>query len=350
MLGGGIFVTQNKELPGSYINFVSSRTVSNNDVGERGTVAIVYPLTVSDTAGKVVTVTKAEFATNSKELLGAEYSDASMLVFREIFRHASKIHVFNSKNVSENVTSTALNALETYQFDVLAAYTATKDDITEYTSRIKTWREDYGKKCQVVVYNTDKCDYEGVVNVVNTVTDSGADAHALVAWVAGALAGAQSYESCTNMLYDGEYDISTPDTQSELIAHLKAGDFAFHLVYDEVRVLEDINTLVTYTTEKSEDFKYNQTIRVLDQIANDIARIFNQSYLGKVPNDASGRASFAGRVVAHHKTLETLRAIEDFDAESVTVTQGDSKKAIVVEDTVKPVSAMSQLYMTVYVE
>lgn len=350
MLGGGIFVTQNKTLPGSYINFVSSRTVTNTDVGTRGTVAMIYPLSVTATKGKVVTVTKEDFASNSKTLLGAEYSDATMKVFREIFRHANKLYVYNSNGITEKLYETGLGALETYSFDVLAVYSKTAADITACTTKIKTWRDSYGKKCQAVVFNTASCDYEGVVNVTNKVNDAGADEHALVAWVAGALAGAQAYESCTNMLYDGEYDITTPDTQAQLEAHLAAGDFVFHQVYDEVRVLEDINTLTTTTTDKGEDFKWNQTIRVLDQIANDIARIFNTQYLGKVPNDASGRASFAGRVVAHHKTLETLRAIEDFDASLVTVTQGDSKKAIVVEDTIKPVNAMSQLYMTVYVE
>lgn len=36
MLGGGTFVTQNKTLPGAYINFVSA-TTNNNGMSERGT-------------------------------------------------------------------------------------------------------------------------------------------------------------------------------------------------------------------------------------------------------------------------------------------------------------------------
>lgn len=350
MLGGGIFVTQNKELPGSYINFVGARTVTSSNVGERGVVAIVYPLESAATSGQVITITSEEFLSNSQNLLGADYTDDSMLVFREIFRHANKIHVFNSNGITENVTTTALDALETYEFNVLAAYTNVSADITTYCARIKSWRDNYGKKVQVVIFNTTEQDYEGIVNVVNSPTDNNLDSHALVAWVAGALAGAQVNESCTNMAYDGEYEIATPDTQSDLIAHMAAGDFVFHRVYDDIRVLEDINTLTTFDDDKTEDFRYNQTIRVIDQIANDIARIFNTRYLGKVPNDASGRASFAGAVVAHHKELETLRAIEDFDATLVKVTQGASKRAIVVEDAIKVVNAVSQLYMTVYVE
>ena len=37
MLGGGTYVTQNKVLPGAYINFVSAAGISSN-LGERGRV------------------------------------------------------------------------------------------------------------------------------------------------------------------------------------------------------------------------------------------------------------------------------------------------------------------------
>ena len=42
MLGGGIFVTQNKTLPGSYINVVNSTAVAST-FGDRGVVAIALP-------------------------------------------------------------------------------------------------------------------------------------------------------------------------------------------------------------------------------------------------------------------------------------------------------------------
>ena len=74
-------------------------------------------------------------------------------------------------------------------------------------------------------------------------------------------------------------------TQTQLEQAIDDGKFIFHKVGDEVHVLEDINTLVTTTDEKGDDFKSNQTIHVLDQIANDIAALFNTKYLGSIPND-----------------------------------------------------------------
>lgn len=124
----------------------------------------------------------------------------------------------------------------------------------------------------------------------------------------------------------------------------------FHRVDEAVRVLTDINSFISITDEKSSDFSSNQTIRVLDQIANDIAVLFGKKYLGKVPNDAAGRISLWNDIVKHHTELQDIRAIENFSGENVTVEKGDTKKSVVVTDYVTPVNAMEQLYMTVYVQ
>ena len=345
MLGGGVFVTQNKTLPGSYINFVNvSRATAS--LGERGVVAI--PLALNKAAGKVIEVNRTDFITKSVDLIGVEATSKEAAPLREIFKNANKIYVYDIG--TGGTVAEVVAALEPYEFNVLCAYTDVAEDITAYITAVKSWRDDIGKKCQVVTYNTSKADHEGVINVVSTVSDEDVPAYALTAWVAGAEAGCNINESCTNKLYDGEYTIVTDKTQSQLEACIKAGEIAFHLVYGEVRLLEDINTLVTVSTDKGEDFKYNQTIRVIDQIANDIAKLFNTKYLGKIPNNAAGRVSLWGDIVKHHKELERLQAIENFDATALTVVQGSTKKSVVVNDVVTVVNAMAQLYMTVVVQ
>ena len=106
---------------------------------------------------------------------------------------------------------------------------------------------------------------------------------------------------------------------------------------------------MTTSDTKGDIFKDNQTIRVIDQIANDIAVLFNTKYLGVVPNDAAGRISLWTDIVKHHEQMQDIRAIENFSDEDVTVAQGDTKKAVVVNDAVTVVNAMSKLYMTVTV-
>lgn len=342
-LGGGVWVTQNKVLPGSYINIVSASKATAT-VGERGVVAI--PLKLGKAPGTVITITRQEFIKDSQTLLGVEFSSEEAKPLRELFAHAVKAYIYDMGD--EGTASDAIAALEPYDFNILAAYTYTAGDVTQYITAIKSWRDDMGKKCQVVVYNQDKPDYEGVINVKSTVAEG--DTHALVAWVAGAQAGANVNESCTNMKYDGEYDVTCNLTQTQLEQAITNGDFVFHLVYGDVCVLEDINSLVTTTAEKGEDFKSNQTIRVIDQIANDIAKLFNTKYLGKIPNNASGRVSLWADIVSHHRQLEEIQAIENFDSSLVTVEQGNTKKAVVVNDVITPVNAMAQLYMTVVIQ
>ena len=336
MLGGGVFVTQNKVLPGAYLNFVNASTASNA-VGERGIVAIALPLNKS--AGEVIELTASDFATS-------DFKDE--IVLREIFRRANKVYIYDL-GTSGTVTE-AVSALEAYDFNILCAYTNTTVDVTTYINTVKNWRDNMGKKCQVVVYNQTTPDHEGVINVVSTVADDEIDSHALIAWVAGAEAACDINSSCTNMLYDGEYTVYVDKTQKQLEDCIKAGQIAFHLVYGEVRLLEDINSLTTITDDKGEDFKYNQTIRVIDQIANDIAKLFNTKYLGRIQNNESGRVSLWGDIVKHHRELESLGAIENFDATLVTVVQGDTKKSVVVNDVITVVNSMAQLYMTVVVQ
>ena len=168
----------------------------------------------------------------------------------------------------------------------------------------------------------------------------------LVYWVLGLIAGSPINGSATNKLYDGELDIDTDYTQAQLEACIDAGEFVLHKVGNDVRVLVDINSLTTTTTDKGDLFKANQTIRVIDDMANQIAATFNTKYLGIVPNDDDGRAALWADIVGYCRELDRIRAIENFDEESVTVEQGNSKRAVLVNCALTIINAMEQLYMT----
>ena len=250
--------------------------------------------------------------------------------------------------VEDTTYQTYLDKMEAYTFNAMGC-PSNKSTIAElFAAFCKRMRDDAGKKFQVVCFR-NLADYEGVVSVKNTIVGQ-TDDPALIPWATGVVAGTAVSKSATNMDYDGEYSVDTDYTQTELENGIKEGSFMFHQVDEKVVVLEDINSFISITDEKSSDFSSNQTIRVLDQIANDIAGLFGKKYIGKVPNDASGRVSLWNDIVKHHMELQNIRAIENFNPDNVTVVQGDTKKAVVVTDYVTPVNAMAQLYMTVYVQ
>ena len=253
----------------------------------------------------------------------------------------------NGGDVTGQAWQDALAALEKYSFNVLGCLSTTetvKDLCIEYTKRM---RDEVGVKFQCVVYKKATADHEAVISVENKVV--GEAEESAVYWVTGAEAACKVNKSCTNKVYDGYFNVDVNYTQTQLEEALKAGKFIFHQVGENVRVLEDINTLVTVTEEKGADFKSNQTIRVIDQVGNDTAATFNTKYLGIIPNNRSGRISLWNDLVKYCKELQNLQAIEDFVPENIEVTQGDHKKAVIVSMVITPVNAMAQLYMTVHV-
>lgn len=241
-----------------------------------------------------------------------------------------------------------LDKIEAYSYNSMGAVVTDETTKKLFASFNKRMRDEMGIKFQLVLYRL-AADFFGVTNVKNKVTDNGCSEASLVYWVTGITAGCEVNKSNQNKMYDGEFTIDTAYTQAELKTAIKAGEFVLHKVGSDVRVLEDINSMVTVSDTLGDVFKENQTIRVIDQIANDVAVLFNTKYLGTVPNDKAGRISFWSDIVKHHQQLEDIRAIEDFDDSDVTVEQGDNKKTVVVSDAVTVVNAMSKLYMTVTV-
>lgn len=242
-----------------------------------------------------------------------------------------------------------LDKIEAYTFNTMGC--ATEDPLVKglFAAFTKRLRDECGVKFQTVLFRQEKADYEGIISVENGL--AGDDANpALVYWVTGAEAGCEVNKSLTNRAYSGEYEINTDYTQTQLENAIRAGKLLFHKVGDDVRLLTDINTFTSITDTKSSDFGSNQTVRVLDQIGNDIAALFNTKYLGKVQNDNAGRISLWNDIVSHHNQMQTIRAIENFSGDNVMVEKGDLKKSVVVTDYVTPVNAMEQLYMTVVVE
>lgn len=429
-LGGGTFFTQNKVLPGAYINFISASKASAT-LSDRGYAAMALELDwgVENT---IFEVTNGDLQKNSMKLFGYDYTAPQLKGLRDLFLNLKTLYIYRltsggvkatntyatakycgtrgndlkvviSNNVEEeekfdvslyiddttlldkqtvsqmselvdndyvtwksgaSLSETAgeplstgtngtvnglahqtfLDKAESYYFNILGCV-STEDEIKSlYVAYTKRLRDEVGAKFQLVVHNKD-ADYEGVINVINDVEES--PVSSLVYWVTGAEASCAVNASLLNKKYDGEFTVKADYTQSQLEGFINAGKFTFHNVGNDVRVLSDINTLLTTSDVKGDVFKENQTIRVCDQIANDIANIFNTRYLGVVPNDANGRISLWNDIVKHHQQLQDIRAIENFTSEDVTVAQGDTKKAVVVYDKVTVVNAMAQLYMTV---
>lgn len=433
-LGGGAFVTQNKVLPGAYINFVSAANASAT-LSDRGIATMPLELDWG-VDGEVFEVTSGDFQKNSLRIFGYPYTHDKLKGLRDLFLNARTLYAYKltgggkkasndlaeavctgirgndlklvietdpdndggfivktlldttevdeqavsdiselipndyvrfksggqleltaGKPLSGGENGTAdgtayqnyLDKIESYSFNTMGATVTDKTTKGLFDAFVKRLRDEVGIKFQLVLHDYVQSDYYGTVSVKNKILDEGWSAASLVYWVTGASAGCEVNKSLQNRIYNGEFAVDTAYTQNELIKAIENGEFTLHKVGESVRVLEDINTMKTTSDTQGDIFKDNQTVRVIDQIANDIAVIFNTKYLGVVPNDAAGRVSLWSDIVKHHEQLQEIRAIEDFSDADVVVEQGNTKKSVVVTDYVTVVNAMAKLYMTVTV-
>jgi len=434
--GGGRWLTQNKVLPGTYINFVSA-AAAFVDIADRGFAAMGFELDWGP-IGKIFRVENSEMLSSSTKIFGYDYSSDNMKALRDIFQNALVVYCYrlnsngavkasntyatakyegirgnditvviedsvdnpgefivstllggrvqdvqtvaNAADLKGNdfvdfkadatLTATAgtpltgglngaaptgadhqdfLDKSEKYRFNTIGA--AVNDVPTKqlYHEHTKHMRDEVGVKYQCVLFDYEP-DYEGVINIVNPCTDDGENQASIVYWMVGASAGCAINRTNTNKTYSGSFNIFTDYTQHELTEHMRAGHLVLHQVDDSISILSDINSFVSWTIYQNEDFYRNQVMRILDQIAMDIARLFNSRHLGKTQNNEPGRNALWADVVAHHEELERLGALQEFNPDDVIVREGNDKVTVLLDDTVNPVGAMEKLYMTVVVQ
>lgn len=242
-----------------------------------------------------------------------------------------------------------LDAAENVRFNTLAVATVDENVNNLIAAYTKRMREERGIKFQSVLYKCEADDI-GVINVDTANATVGFSEASMVWYVAGATAGCEIHKSLTNRLYNGYFNPRKNYTEAQLEEGLESGRFMFHAVDGEVRVLADINSFVNVSADMGEVFKENQTVRIIDQIAYDDAKLFATKYLGVMPNDEAGRMSLWNDIVEHRKSLQRMRAIENFKDEDVVVERGNSKTSVVITSAICPINSMAQLYITTTLE
>ncbi|MEK3867681.1 phage tail sheath family protein [Paenibacillus sp. FSL H7-0716] len=247
-----------------------------------------------------------------------------------------------------------LAALELYDFQTVALTSTDNALKAVYAAFVRRLRESEGKKVQAALENYPVADFEGVISVKNGVVLSDGTiltAAQATAWVAGASAAAEMNESLTYAAYDDAVDVAPRYTNSQIEAALSAGEFIFSPSANRAVVEQDINTFLSYSPTKNNSFHKNRVIRVLDGIANDLKRIFEASYIGKVSNNTDGRALFRKEIVVYLTALQEIDAIQNFDSQKdILVSPGNDSDAIYVETAIQPVDSIEKVYMKVQVK
>lgn len=342
----GTFETPNKILPGAYINVRTNEPLSITP-GERGIVVLLQEMNVGEDAALYkITATEAAWPEG--------VTAADKLLANEALKEAKTALVYKlpTQHTGDDVAA-ALSALKTVSFNVLCyPYDSTEEETNKaaIATWIKAMREDEGIKCQAVLAN-HVADSEAVINVVQGIKLSDGTeltAAQTTAWVAGATAGASVTTSNTGAAYTGAIDVIPRMTKTEMEAAITAGKFIFKVdTAQNVSVVYDINSLTTVTVEKGKMFTKNRLVRTIDNIANDVAKIFEANYVGKVNNNEDGRLLLKAALVDYFVTLQNMGAIQNFETDDVTVVAGGDTDAVEITCNIQPVDSVEKIYITV---
>ncbi|MDF7682501.1 phage tail sheath C-terminal domain-containing protein, partial [Lactobacillus sp. ESL0679] len=257
----------------------------------------------------------------------------------------------NTEDLMSDVMET-----ENYSVVTTAGYPENSNIHSLLVTTVKRLRDTEGMKIRGVIpasSSINNINYEGISVVANGLTLS--DGAALsVTDATGYFAGlSSSVDGSASLTYTEIEDAisANPRLNNEkTIAALNAGQIVFSTRPGQRVVIEqDINSLMKFTKDKPKSFSKNKVLRVLDEIATDTEQVFEQSYLGKVGNNAAGRDLFKANRVSYLQGLNDSNVIQDFSATDITVNPGEDSDSVVVDLAVKPVDAMEKLYVTINV-
>ncbi len=330
-------------------------TASAKYGGTRGN-SLSYSVAANPVKGFDVTVyldssavEKFEGVTSADELTGSRYISFTAAEGSSIEATAGISLTGGTEGKTENADiAKFLDDIESVNFNTLAFPVTEESLLAACKTKIQYLRENAGRGVKAVVadYNAD---YEGIINVTNSVVIGGktlTNAQA-TAWVAGADAGAGNTESNTYKVYSGADKVAGAKTNEQAIAAIKNGEFFFSYSENGDVVVEyDINSLKTFGGKKSKSYSKNRVLRVLDTFAENIRVNFPPN---KFNNNETGWDIMDGIGRTILKNFYETGAIQDVDYEADfyvdrSASQGDSTYFNVA---LKPVDSAEKLYFTI---
>lgn len=259
-------------------------------------------------------------------------------------------------NLTGGTDGTAANAdiaaflddMESVNFNTLAFPVTEESLLAACVTKIKYLRENVGRGVKAVIPDY-KADYEGIINVTNSVVINGVsltNAQA-AAWVAGADASASNVQSNTHKIYVGAEAVANAKTHEQAVAAIQNGEFFFSYSENGDVVVEyDINSLTSFTDRKDKSYSKNRVLRVFDSFAESIRLNFPPN---KYSNNETGWDIMDGMGRSILKQFFDAGAIQNVDYNTdFAVVRGESKgDSTYFNVGIQPVDSAEKLYFTV---
>lgn len=153
----------------------------------------------------------------------------------------------------------------------------------------------------------------------------------------------------TNAVYPNAVKVKPLQTNGEKANSVAAGKLVLFADDGIVRVVQDINSLITYTPDIGKVYHKNRVMRLCNTIANDIYAQFMQNFIGIVNNNEAGRSRFKAAIVGYLLDVQGAEGIQNFSPDDVEVLPGAEPDAVLINLAIQAVDAAEKIYMTVTV-
>ena len=208
-----------------------------------------------------------------------------------------------------------LDLIQSVKWNWVCNPTSTGTEQADLSSWVIAQRNNKRKTFKAVCAK-QAADHEGVVNfctddiVAENGTDENGDpvyttynAVQYTARIAGILAGLALDRSAT---YFSLTEVQSVESYTDIEERIDKGQL---LLFDEqdgngVKIARACNSLITFTTDKGEDFRYIKIIEALDLITDDVRDTFKKYYVGKVINDYNHKMLFITAVLVYFDEIK----------------------------------------------
>ncbi|MFW5436250.1 phage tail sheath subtilisin-like domain-containing protein [Paenibacillus apiarius] len=265
--------------------------------GARGVVSLILKeatLTGTFTLAKPTEAPKGLTSTNKEQV---EFT------FKGAASTPSKVILVVVKN--DTTIETILTELEKIRFD----YLVYPDIAEEEKPKVATWIKGQRKIGKMVkaVLPSHAADHEAVINFTASEIKVGTTEYTTAQYcsrIAGIIAGTIPSISVTYQPLM-EVDSVKAMTKDELDKAIDKGEFVLFHDGEKVKVGRGVNSLVTTTADKGEDFKKIKVVEILDMWYSDIRRTIEDNYIGKYPNSYDNKVLLVMAIKAYNAGLET---------------------------------------------
>lgn len=264
-----------------------------------------------------------------------------------------------------------LKKLKNLRWNYLCIPELKEADTAVISAWIKECRDNDKKTFKAVLANCAG-DHEGIINLTtenisSTITNLTHTATEYCSRIAGVLAGLSLARSSTYYVLN---DISAADVPNDPDARIDDGELVIVFDGKKFKVGRGVNSLVTFTADKPEDFRKIKIVEGMDLYMDDIRETYEESYVGKVINDYDNKQAFVASILAYHKELQgdvldasfdnmaavdveaqraylDGRGIDTSEMDDTAVAKANTGSRVYITSNVKFVDAMEDLNMAV---